>query len=113
MMRKLLGIAALAAAVPVLQGCFPLAVTGMGAAAVMATDRRTTGMYIEDESIEWKSLARARGDFPGAHVNATSYNRRVLLTGEVPDQATRDAIEAFLRATSNARRLPFLDIIVI
>ena len=103
MMRKLLGIAALAAAVPVLQGCFPLAVTGMGAAAVMATDRRTTGMYIEDESIEWKSLARARGDFPGAHVNATSYNRRVLLTGEVPDEATKKRVEEAIRRIDNVR----------
>lgn len=103
MMRKFLGIAALAAAVPVLQGCFPLAVTGMGAAAVMATDRRTTGMYIEDETIEWKALGRLRADFPGSHVNATSYNRRVLLTGEVADEAAKKRVEEAMRRVDNVR----------
>ena len=60
MIRKLAGLAVLVAAVPMLQACFPLAVTGMGAAAIMATDRRTTGTYVEDEGIEWKALARLR-----------------------------------------------------
>lgn len=105
MMRKLLGIAAIAAAVPVLQGCFPLAVTGVGAAAFMASDRRTTGMYIEDESIEWKTLARLREAFPGAHVNATSYNRRVLLTGEAPDEATKKRVEEAVRRIENVREV--------
>ena len=58
MIRKALGITLLAAAVPVLQGCIPLAVTGMSTAAIMASDRRTTGTYIEDEGIEWKVLGR-------------------------------------------------------
>jgi len=48
------------AVLPLLQACFPLAVTGMGAATLMATDRRTAGTYIEDETIEWKSVARLR-----------------------------------------------------
>ena len=88
MTRKLLAAAALAAAVPLLQGCFPLAVTGVGMGALMATDRRTTGTYIEDEGIEWKALARLREISVGAHVNATSFNRRVLLTGETPTEAS-------------------------
>ena len=103
MTRKFLAVAALAVAMPLLQGCFPLAVTGMGTAALMTADRRTTGMYIEDESIEWKALARARGDFPGTHVNATSYNRRVLLTGEVPDEATKKRVEEAIRRIDNVR----------
>jgi hypothetical protein len=44
MKRKLLALAIVAAALPALQGCFPLAITGVGAAALMASDRRTTGM---------------------------------------------------------------------
>ena len=105
MTRKLLGLAALAAAMPLLQGCFPLAVTGMGTAALMATDRRTTGMYIEDESIEWKVLARLRGEFPGSHVNATSFNRRVLLTGEATSEDVKKKVEEAVRRVENVREV--------
>jgi osmotically-inducible protein OsmY len=56
MTRKLIAIAAAAAAASMLQGCFPLVATGVGATALVATDRRTTGIYIEDEAIELKSL---------------------------------------------------------
>ena len=81
-------------AMPLLQGCFPLAVTGVGAAALMAADRRTTGTYIEDEGIELKSLGALREvNGRGSHVNATSFNRRVLLTGEVPTEDLRKEAE--------------------
>jgi len=103
MMRHKVSLAALLAASFLLQGCFPLAVTGMGAAAVMATDRRSTGMYIEDENIEWRVFARVRNDFPGAHVNATSYNRRVLLTGEAPNEDMKKKIEDAVRGLLNVR----------
>lgn len=105
MMRKLAGLAALVVAVPLLQGCFGLAVTGMGAAAVVATDRRTTGTYIEDESIEWKAVARLRQDSRGAHVNATSYNRRVLLTGEAPTEDEKKRIESVVKGIDNVREV--------
>lgn len=92
-----------AAALPLLQGCFPLAVTGMGAAALMASDRRTTGMYIEDEAIEWKAFARLREyNGRGAHVNPTSFNRRVLLTGEAPTEAMKKEAEDAVRKIENA-----------
>ena len=95
--------AVLAAALALLQGCFPLAVTGMGAAALMASDRRTTGMYIEDEAIEWKAFARLREyNGRGAHVNPTSFNRRVLLTGEVPTEAMKKEVEDAVRKIENA-----------
>jgi osmotically-inducible protein OsmY len=105
MIRKLAGLAVLVAAVPMLQACFPLAVTGMGAAALMATDRRTTGTYVEDESIEWKAIARLRQDSRGAHVNATSYNRRVLLTGQAPTEDEKKRIEAVVREIPNVREV--------
>lgn len=105
MMRRLALAGAVAACAALLQGCFPLAVTGMGAAAVMATDRRTTGMYVEDESIEWKALARLREDNRGAHVNATSFNRRVLLTGQAPTEAEKKRIEDVVRAIPNVREV--------
>jgi osmotically-inducible protein OsmY len=104
MMRKLATLALVAAASSLLQGCFPLAVTGMGAAALMATDRRTPGIYIEDETIEWKAVAQLRdGRFSGAHVNPTSYNRRVLLTGEAPSEEMKKQVEAAVRSVLNVK----------
>ncbi|HEX7559498.1 MAG TPA: BON domain-containing protein [Usitatibacter sp.] len=103
MTRKILGLIVLASAVPFLQGCFPLAVTGVGAAAVMASDRRTTGTYIEDEGIEWKVLGRVRERFSGAHITATSFNRRVLLTGEAPAEEAKQQIEEAVRTIDNVR----------
>ena len=104
-MRNRFAGLALLVAVPLLQGCFPLAVTGVGAAALMATDRRTTGMYVEDESIEWKVLARLREDNRGAYVNATSYNRRVLLTGQAPTEEEKKRLEAVVRSVPNVREV--------
>jgi len=65
------------------------AVVGAGTVALIADDRRTTGIYIEDENIEWKSLARIDERFKGSHINATSFNRKLLLTGEVATEQTR------------------------
>jgi len=99
-MKRTLLVAVLAAAVlPLLQGCAPLAVgAAAGGAVMMVGDRRTTGIYIEDENIEWKALARIREVAPSAHVNATSYNRKVLLTGEVASEAEKKRIETETRA---------------
>jgi osmotically-inducible protein OsmY len=106
MTRKLLHLAILAAALPALQGCVPLAVTGVGAAAMMANDRRTTGTYIEDEGIEWKVVGRLReAEFRGSHVNATSFNRRVVLTGEAPNEEVKKKIEESVRSIPNVREV--------
>lgn len=105
MNHKLAAAAALLAAAMLLQGCFPLAVTGMGAAALMASDRRTTGTYIEDESIEWKAVARLREDSRGAHVNVTSFNRRVLITGQAPTEDEKRRIEGIVRSVPNVREV--------
>ena len=104
MTRRIAALALAAACIAVLPGCFPVAVTGMGAAALMASDRRTTGMYVEDENIEWKVVGHL-GGFPGSHVNATSFNRRVLLTGEVPDEATRKKLEEAVRRIDSVREV--------
>lgn len=105
MMRKFIGLTAVVATILLAQGCFPLAVTGMGAAALMANDRRTTGMYIEDEAIEWKALARLRQDFVGSHTNATSFNRRVLITGEAPNEEVKKKIEEAVRGVEHVREV--------
>jgi len=78
-------------------------VTGAAATAVMVSDRRTTGTYVEDESIEWKVIDRLRDKFPGAHVNSTSYNRRVLLTGEVPTEEAKKQVEERVRGIENVK----------
>ena len=105
MMRKLLAPLALAAAIPLLQGCFPLLVTGAGAGVLMIDDRRTTGTYIEDENVEWKALARIRESHKSAHVNTTSYNLKVLLTGEAVTEEERKAIEEAVKRISSVREV--------
>ena len=64
MNRKLLAAAALAAVLPALQGCVTVAAVGAGTVAVMANDRRTTGTYVEDESIEWQVIAKLAERLP-------------------------------------------------
>ena len=105
MIRGLAAAAALVAAAGFLQGCAPLAVTAAAGGAMMAVDRRSPGMYVEDENIEWRVFARLREGFPGAHVNATSYNRRVLLTGEAPTEEMRKQAEDAVRAIPNVREV--------
>ena len=70
-----------------LTACVPLVLGGAAAGTmVVATDRRTSGAQLEDEGIELRVLSRIRGDFgTRVRVNVTSYNRQVLLTGEVPN----------------------------
>ncbi|MEI6025885.1 MAG: BON domain-containing protein [Betaproteobacteria bacterium] len=89
-----LAVLALAAAT-VLPACAPVLVGGaMVGGALASVDRRTAGTQVEDQAIELKAAARVR-ELTGeqAHVNVTSYNRIVLLTGEVPDAAARGAVE--------------------
>jgi osmotically-inducible protein OsmY len=90
-------------AATLLQGCGMLVVGGAAATAVVVSDRRTTGTYVEDETIEWKALDRLRNGFAGAHVNATSYNRRVLLTGEVGTEEMKKQVEERIRAVENVK----------
>ena len=60
----------------------------------MATDRRTSGTYVDDESIEWKANNRISDKLKdNVHANVTSFNRKVLLTGEVQTDADRSAVE--------------------
>jgi osmotically-inducible protein OsmY len=93
---------ALAAAT--LGGCAAVVVGGAAVTAMVATDRRTTGTQIEDQTIESKVATRTReivGD--RGHVNAVSYSRTVLLTGEVPGEADRSAIEQAVARIENVR----------
>jgi osmotically-inducible protein OsmY len=104
MKRFTLGLLLALAAVPLLQGCFPLVATGVGATALIAADRRTAGVYIEDENIELKAIGRLH-DIPDAHVSATSFNERVLLTGQVPDEATKKRVQEAIRTIPSVREV--------
>lgn len=78
-----------------LQGCFGLAVGGAVMGTLAATDRRTLGAQTEDKAIALKAIDRL-ANVPGAasnHVNVTSFNRKVLLTGEVHDAQAKAAAE--------------------
>lgn len=106
--RSPLRIAALllvAASTLTLQGCFTLAATGIGATAMMIDDRRSAGIYIEDENIEWKSRARLIERFGDGHVNVTSFNLSVLLTGEVPTEQMKKDIEQAVRAVPSVKNV--------
>jgi osmotically-inducible protein OsmY len=73
-----------------LQGCFPLAVGGAVVGTMAATDRRTLGAQTEDKAIGIKGdiqISKIVGDY--GHVNIASFNRKVLLTGEVRDEAMK------------------------
>jgi osmotically-inducible protein OsmY len=105
MMRKLVPLLVIVLVAPFLSGCVGLALTGAAAAAVMVDDRRTTGIYVEDENIEWKALARFNNDFKGSHINATSFNQRVLLTGEVATEETKKAAEQAVKAITSVREV--------
>ncbi|MEP6943327.1 MAG: BON domain-containing protein [Betaproteobacteria bacterium] len=90
-----------------LSACVPLLIGGaIAGGAAVATDRRSTGAQLDDEVIEDKiSLTitdQHKGDF---HVNVTSYNGLVLLTGEVPTQSAKDDIARMARATPKVRGL--------
>ena len=94
---KLFALLLISAAALSLQGCFPLAATGIGAAALMVDDRRSTGVYIEVENIEWKARARLIEHFRDAHVNVTSFNLTVLVTGEVPSEQMKQEVADAIR----------------
>lgn len=96
----------LAALTPMLAGCFPAAVVGAGAGALMVADRRVSETYLADEGIEVRAAKRISEKFgTDTHVNVTSYNRMLLLTGEVQDAATKAEIEKIAASVPNVRSI--------
>ncbi len=95
---------AVVVAAPALQGCIPVAAVGVGAVVTSANDRRTSGTQIEDEGIELRTSNRVTERFGDkVHVSITSYNRAVLLTGEVPNPVIKAEIEKIATSISNVR----------
>jgi len=84
--------------------CAPFLVAGVAGSALVATDRRTSGTQLEDETIELRASAKVRDTFgEKVHVNVTSYNRQVLLTGEVPSEQERQAVSAIVEKVENVK----------
>ena len=89
-----------------LSACAPLMFGGAAVGALMASDRRTSGAQIEDEGIELRSASRVRDSLVDrAHVNITSYNRQVLLTGEVPTAQDKQLVEQIVSRVDNVRSI--------
>ena len=102
--KSILAAALIAAAVPALQGCFPLVAGGVAVGALAVTDRRTVGTQTEDEAIEWKSQKRIADRFKDrAHVNITGYNRHALITGEAYDEAMKAEIGDIVSKVENVQ----------
>jgi osmotically-inducible protein OsmY len=110
MNRSFLRAAAVAAALTAIQllsACAPIIVGGaVIGGTLMATDRRTSGTQVEDQTIELKAMNRVReaiGD--RGHVAAVSYNRVVLLTGEAASDADKTAVEQAVQRVDNVKSI--------
>ncbi len=89
-----------------LSACFPIVAGGAAAGGAVVADRRTSGFYVEDENIELKGVKKMETNLgEHAHVNVTSYNRNVLLTGEVPDAAAKAKAELLIKEIENVRAI--------
>jgi osmotically-inducible protein OsmY len=107
MESRLLLIALACGALLSASGCAPLIIGGAAVAAVsMAEDRRSPGTFIDDENIENRATLRVKSRFGSqVHVNITSVNRNVLISGEAASEAVKQDVEAEVRAVGQVARI--------
>ena len=99
-------VLALLTGASLLAGCAPLMVGGVVMTGVVATDRRTTGSQVEDEGIELKVASAINKELgERVHLNVTSYNRRVLLTGEIRSEADRSRATLLAQSQENVSQV--------
>ena len=105
--RKLVPLLLLSASLGgALSACAPMIIGGAVMGSLMATDRRTAGTQIEDEGIELRASSRINENLGDrVHVNVTSYNRQVLLTGEVPNAQDKQLVEQVVGPVDNVRSI--------
>lgn len=102
--RPLAAVALCASVLVSLQGCVGMMVGGAVMGTLAATDRRTLGAQTEDKTIAVKGELRARNLVGNAgHVNVTSFNRLVLLTGEVRDAQMKADVEREAQAIEGVK----------
>ncbi len=104
-LAKLIKLTVLGAVLASLAACEVLVVGGVVAgAAMVATDRRTSGAQLDDEGIELRASSRLRDRFgEKGHFNVTSFNRRVLITGEVGNMPDKQAAELLVSQVENVK----------
>ena len=91
-------------AVLLVQGCVPIVAGGVGASALVLSDRRTSGIIIEDQNIESKALGQIDAQYQKTvHVNVTSFNRAVLITGQVPNETIKADIGKLVSTLTNVK----------
>ena len=105
MNKKLIAAAILGITIlPALQGCFPLVAAGVTTGVMATVDRRSVGTQTEDESIEWKASSRVGKELiVKTHLNFTSFNRKVLITGEVPTPEAKADAERIVGELNNVQ----------
>ncbi|MDB2705315.1 BON domain-containing protein [Pseudomonadota bacterium] len=92
----------------VLQGCATAVVTGAATGVSIAHDRRSTGAVIDDQGIEFKAsyaLFSNKEIYDQSHINITSYNGNVLITGETPSEDLKQKVSAEVKAIDKVRRI--------
>ncbi|HEU4622211.1 MAG TPA: BON domain-containing protein [Burkholderiaceae bacterium] len=106
-MRTLVLAAAIAAALPALQGCFPVIATGAAVTAVSAADRRTTGAQVDDQGIELRAERALTDRIPPikAAIAVVSYNRRALLIGQVASEDVKQEATRIVQGITNVREV--------
>lgn len=107
MLRSAARVAAVFAAVAgasLVTGCIPAIVVGVGAGAMVAVDRRTTGAQVDDQATETKVTLEAGNRWGNeVHLNVTSFNGNVLLSGEAPTAQVRGEIVQLTKKTEHTR----------
>ena len=102
---KMLSIA-LAALTVLSAGCVPLVLGGAAAIVTVAEDRRSPGTFVDDEGMEKQALLRVKSRFGGqVHVNITSYNRQLLVTGEAVTEDVKRGVEEEVSTVKGIKRV--------
>ena len=107
-MRKLLAIFITFVCLTMLQGCLALVATGAAVGTDMATDRRTAGIYIEDQRIEIRGksdLNSSEALKDSTDLAITSFNRIVLITGQAPTPELKQLATSIVRKVENVRKV--------
>ena len=89
-----------------LSACAPLIIGGAVTAISLAEDRRTTGVFVDDENIENRALLKVKTRFGNQiHINITSYNRQVLISGEAASEALKRGVEEEVLTVDGIKRV--------
>lgn len=103
-MKLILKLLAITLLTSHISACVPVVVGGAAAGGAMVADRRTSGTFVEDENIELKATKNIYDTLGEAsHVNITSFKGNVLLTGEVPDEKTKQKASSIAQGIENVK----------